>query len=109
ARPHLAVQAQVLLARLGSHLVGEPEPLGTGRAHPFVPPAVMPSTRKRCENRKMMSTGATDSSVASASVGSSMTVDVAVVGLNCGTFASMFARPTCTGTFWPPTMRNGRK
>ena len=53
--------------------------------------------------------GATESSVASASVGNWMTMLDEVVGLNAGTFESRFANPTCTGIFWPPTTRNGRK
>ena len=50
---------------------------GTGRPssrddhdQPFVPPAVIPLTRKRWENRKITSTGATETMVASARTGS---------------------------------------
>ena len=70
----------------------------------MVPPAVIPETRKRWENRKISSTGATLTTVARASVGRSIVVDAAFVGLNWGTFDSSSARPTCTGALRPGTI-----
>ena len=76
---------------------------------PFVPPAVIPLTRKRWENRKITRTGATETMVARARTGRSIVTDEAEVGLNNGTFERSSARPTCTGDFRPGTMTNGRK
>ncbi len=67
---------------------------GRPATHSLVAPAVKPLTRKRCENKKTISTGATEMSVASASWGSVITMVATVVGLNCWTFASNSTRPT---------------
>lgn len=62
--------------------------------HSLVAPAVKPLTRKRCENKKTISTGATEMSVASANWGSVISLEATVVGLNCWTFAINSTRPT---------------
>src|SRR4029079_9541642 len=57
----------------------------------------MPATRKRWENRKTTSTGSTEMTVASASVGSCTDWVRAELGLTAGFEASREVRPTWIG------------
>ena len=65
------MQLEVLGPLVGMEAAHHSEPPG----HSLVPPAVIPETRKRWENRKISSTGATLTTVARASVGRSIVVD----------------------------------
>jgi hypothetical protein len=66
----------------------------------LVPPAVRPVTRKRWATRKITSTGATDSSVASTSSGGWTSALLPTTGLKVGVADSIWVSPTCIG-YWP--------
>ena len=90
--PHVGVQLQVFGALLGMQSAHHAEP-AHGR-HPFVDPAVSPVTRKRCENKNTINTGATETSVAKANSGRVIVSAAALVGLKAGVLESKTARPT---------------
>src|SRR5690606_3042785 len=104
-RPHVGMEFEVPRP----HLRTQPRDHPAASRHSFVPPAVSPLTRNRCENRKMSRTGATEMMVASARTGREMVTDPAVVGLNSGTLDSSSASPTWMGDLRPGTITKGKK